>query len=1172
MRHTVHIMLGKGVEQTVCDIKRYVIKYGDGGESHYFNALHYVEENGRALLRRAEPKEDDVSVFTAGLENLFVMELRDYYVIPSERRDVYMMDFLSSLYNSTITINDQGDSAALHICLYVPLYDGRSWQVASEMLHAADAVKQRFNIDLFMMSADMAFLFDDDAASLPERMKGYQHATAETIRQVMAAKAQCASLAHLVLMQNSNGNGLSLDLSLDSFARIAGEYAVLSVDNYNDIFNPAMRDNERPLYALGLSVLSFDRYYFVQYLLHKTYIHLLDREQVLQSAVDVNKVSQIVQATLAGNINIFTRFYAASVQPRLDKNMDHDTIISEVQPELDDAIAQLTAECQRFIDRGDLSLPEKKATLSQLLGEDDELLTGNLFMHDQLVIDDSSREPLDYFVSANNSLVALYSTMRSDDSEAEKRSKRERNDIASYGVLSDASHALVTLPSRLLDDIKQIKIRMRESTNYIRSKAKELADLDVQMQENIDSQKRLTAEGFLFEGHTFRLQKDIVEDPFDDDYKAHENTQVKVDLRHYFTPVKNQGSMGACSAFAMVGIYEYILKRDGDGESDLSEYFVYYNVRKRKGKEHEDTGSSMHDIIVTMGSEGVCTEPLCPYSDSDFFVPSDEAYADGAGRRVLKALNVKPTVDDIKSAVADGYPVAVSLRIFDSFTPRNGFVPRPTDEEVAANDYGYHAMIVCGYSDNEHIFIVRNSWGTSFGEGGYCYIPYSYFEDFLNSACIITEVSKGVFHAGGYDTKTTISFDVTNSQIKAELLRILIEEEKHRLAAADRRLQMLERDYNQLFQRLGNNSVRTTLCEGTRKRLEMEKAALLCTKQDLEKQRQEALALFDKESLRGRIRFAASVVVFVLIYAILLWAGVSADVLFFNTFSYIVYGLLGIGVLCFVIWNSMRHHKRVDLDEDYKMRTERCARDIKHRDDLLLVNKLKTHVAGMVIDSLAKLFHDLHSKNNGMRSFLGNLRTWRDEEEKSSRMSDLVHTPFLSLVSNPCLDNYFDTFKDDITKDISLCDMFKDLYVIDEQQIVLFKNHLKQMLVETLMSKLKGFSIYSSVVMENAYPYVDRRYVNLDSLLQSMDAKSTHFVPTRVTGYDEAAKNSSCKLLLLYSDDNDAATQLDDKIRQNFQIPPTFCPSPSPYKLTIVQMNCFSPQDVELLAEETGEV
>ena len=39
---------------------------------------------------------------------------------------------------------------------------------------------------------------------------------------------------------------------------------------------------------------------------------------------------------------------------------------------------------------------------------------------------------------------------------------------------------------------------------------------------------------------------------------------------------------------------------------------------------------------------------------------------------------------------------------------------------------GGHAIAAVGYDDDKEYFIVRNSWGTEWGDNGYCYIPYTY--------------------------------------------------------------------------------------------------------------------------------------------------------------------------------------------------------------------------------------------------------------------------------------------------------------------------------------------------------------------------------------------------------------------------------------------------------------
>jgi C1A family cysteine protease len=51
----------------------------------------------------------------------------------------------------------------------------------------------------------------------------------------------------------------------------------------------------------------------------------------------------------------------------------------------------------------------------------------------------------------------------------------------------------------------------------------------------------------------------------------------------------------------------------------------------------------------------------------------------------------------------------------------NGVMPMPT-----GNAIGGHAVVAVGYDDAKEMLIVRNSWGSSFGDKGYFYMPYKF--------------------------------------------------------------------------------------------------------------------------------------------------------------------------------------------------------------------------------------------------------------------------------------------------------------------------------------------------------------------------------------------------------------------------------------------------------------
>jgi C1A family cysteine protease len=84
-------------------------------------------------------------------------------------------------------------------------------------------------------------------------------------------------------------------------------------------------------------------------------------------------------------------------------------------------------------------------------------------------------------------------------------------------------------------------------------------------------------------------------------------------------------------------------------------------------------------------------------------------------------------LNQLKTCLAEGYPFVFGFTVYESFhsakVTQSGIVPFPSKNEKA---YGGHAVLAVGYDDAKKSFLVRNSWGPSWGANGYCWMPYSY--------------------------------------------------------------------------------------------------------------------------------------------------------------------------------------------------------------------------------------------------------------------------------------------------------------------------------------------------------------------------------------------------------------------------------------------------------------
>ena len=208
--------------------------------------------------------------------------------------------------------------------------------------------------------------------------------------------------------------------------------------------------------------------------------------------------------------------------------------------------------------------------------------------------------------------------------------------------------------------------------------------------------------------------------------QTHIQLPPKVDLRPKLPTPYDQGSLGSCTANALCAAFQA-----EDPKFMGSRLFIYYNERKVEGTIEEDAGAQLQDGINTMKIYGVCPESDWPYDITKYSqTPHPICYSDALKHHVISAFNINNDMNSIKNCLASGYPFVVGIMIFTSFesqeVAKTGIVPMPTQDEECL---GGHAVLVCGYDDSTHHWILRNSWGTQWGDHGYFYLPYVYLLD-----------------------------------------------------------------------------------------------------------------------------------------------------------------------------------------------------------------------------------------------------------------------------------------------------------------------------------------------------------------------------------------------------------------------------------------------------------
>ncbi|MBP2643786.1 MAG: cysteine protease [Firmicutes bacterium] len=213
-------------------------------------------------------------------------------------------------------------------------------------------------------------------------------------------------------------------------------------------------------------------------------------------------------------------------------------------------------------------------------------------------------------------------------------------------------------------------------------------------------------------------------------YKIETHLPVQVDLRSGCSPVVDQGELGSCTANAIAsGLREYLLLKNKIPLIRLSRLFLYYEERLLEGTVDIDSGAELRDGMKVLKSLGVCPETDWPYVISTFANPPDQKDIDDAVPYKIKEYHRIASLPQLKAALAEGLPVVIGIAVYQSFesdaVAETGVVPIPdTDKEQYL---GGHAVLAVGYDDDKNYLIIRNSWGESWGDKGYCYLPYDYY-------------------------------------------------------------------------------------------------------------------------------------------------------------------------------------------------------------------------------------------------------------------------------------------------------------------------------------------------------------------------------------------------------------------------------------------------------------
>jgi len=200
---------------------------------------------------------------------------------------------------------------------------------------------------------------------------------------------------------------------------------------------------------------------------------------------------------------------------------------------------------------------------------------------------------------------------------------------------------------------------------------------------------------------------------------------------NFVTPIRDQSSCGSCWAFATTAALESAVLRAENTpgiDLDLSEQVLIScgssgsndagscsgGVIQYASNYIRDTGLPLETCYPYTGGNGSCGSACGTYNTATYSIVS---WTDVTG--------TSPTVSAIRDTLVSYGPLVTTMDVYEDFYSYTTGVYSYTTGAYE----GGHAVLVVGYNDAGQYFIVKNSWGTGWGESGYFRISYSQLDN-----------------------------------------------------------------------------------------------------------------------------------------------------------------------------------------------------------------------------------------------------------------------------------------------------------------------------------------------------------------------------------------------------------------------------------------------------------
>lgn len=176
---------------------------------------------------------------------------------------------------------------------------------------------------------------------------------------------------------------------------------------------------------------------------------------------------------------------------------------------------------------------------------------------------------------------------------------------------------------------------------------------------------------------------------------------VEFTYRPLMPPVRDQGTESTCVCQTLTGMLDVQRNAKNDVTNVCNNFSIQelYNQRSNKPQE----GMIIKEALSILRHKGLNDEKIANYA-------------------------MCTSVKTAKQAIVANGPLAIGMMVYN-----NGSDKYWISKGMCV---GGHCTMLVGYDENG--FIMRNSWGLSYGNEGYITLPYSDFEEYCMECWTIT--------------------------------------------------------------------------------------------------------------------------------------------------------------------------------------------------------------------------------------------------------------------------------------------------------------------------------------------------------------------------------------------------------------------------------------------------